>query len=196
MQTGPVFKKVILTALVLCLFCISPFASASLYDRQVTRVMTLIMDEVPSETPMDFLTISRQIVSLSRTYDVDPLLILAIIKVESRFRPAVRSQTGAIGLMQVMPIVIREVGQEVSIHKRSDLYDPTKNLLLGIHYFTYLMEKYGNDMKRALVAYNLGPSALDERLSRQRLIPLSYYRKVMQYYKAFQEKAQTHIETT
>ena len=139
--------------------------------------------------------ISRHIVSLSRSYGLDPFLILAIVKVESGFRPSVRSCAGAIGLMQVMPIVIRAVGREVSVHRREDLYDPYKNLHLGIHYLTFLLEKYGN-MERALVAYNVGPSALDKILSRRNFVPSSYARKILLCYKLYREKARTPIDLT
>jgi len=132
--------------------------------------------------------ISQTIVRLSQTYHVDPLLVLAIIKVESQFKPAAHSQAGAIGLMQVMPIVVRHIGSEVDVQRREDLFDPEKNILIGLHYFTYLRDKYGNNLLNTLAAYNIGPAALDERLSQQSPAPTGYYRKVMNCYDEFRRR--------
>jgi len=181
-------KKIALLALVLLSSCASPMTATPRFEKEVVRVASLMAEEVDSRRSFDLFEMSRHIVGLSRYYDLDPLLVLAIIKVESQFKPDARSYAGAVGLMQVMPIVMREVGDEISVRKKEELYDPYKNLHLGIHYLTFLLQKYENDLQNALVAYNLGPSALDARLSRKNYVPLTYYRKVMQFYKNFQEK--------
>jgi soluble lytic murein transglycosylase-like protein len=190
-------KKTALLGLAVLSACAAPIASAPRYERDVVRVASLIAGEIDSRESLDLFSLSRHIVALSHYYNLDPLLVLAIVKVESQFKPDARSFAGAIGLMQVMPIVLREVGDEIAVRKREDLYDPYKNLHLGIHYLTFLLEKYDHNLQNALVAYNLGPSALDSRLSRKRQeIPLTYYRKVMQFYKAFLERFETAPEVT
>ncbi len=160
--------------------------------RQVTQLAVLISEEIPprtweSETEAS-LEISRTVVRLSRTYRIDPLLVLSIIKVESQFRPMVTSRAGAIGLMQVMPIVVRHIGSEVDVRRKEDLFDPEKNILIGLHYFTYLRDKYENNLLNALAAYNMGPTALDGRLSRRGSVPTTYYRKVMSCYETFRRR--------
>jgi soluble lytic murein transglycosylase len=185
----------------LCLFlfasaCAAPIASISPYDRDVEKVANLIAGETQDQNPLELFKLSRQILTLSRYYSLDPLLILAIIKVESGFKPTARSNVGAVGLMQVMPIVMREVGSEISVEKREELLDPYKNLHLGIYYFTYLLDKYRNNLQHALVAYNLGPSALDQHISHREAVSLDYYFKVMQWYKKFQKKMQTDPAVT
>jgi soluble lytic murein transglycosylase-like protein len=199
-MTIRLLKKTAFLGLGLLFACANPFVSvpeASADYRQAQKIATLISEEVPTSrayaTSIDLFDLSRHIIRLSRDYEIDPLLVLAIIKVESGFKPEARSYVGAIGLMQVMPIVIREVGRDVQVHHRDDLYDPYKNVRLGIHYFTYLRDKYKNDLRNALVAYNLGPSALDSRLRRQDSVPTSYYRKVMKCYDAFREKMVTRV---
>ena len=170
--------------------CASPSISIAPPHQQVDRIADLISQELASRgrKTTDSRQMSHTIVRLSETYRVDPLLVLSIIKVESQFRPTVKSYAGAIGLMQVMPIVVRHIGSEVDIHSQNDLYNPDKNILIGLHYFTYLRDKYSNNLLNTLTAYNMGPAALDGRLSHQRLIPTGYYRKVMSCYEQFQRR--------
>jgi soluble lytic murein transglycosylase-like protein len=197
-------KKAALPGLALFCACASPLASlptAPAEHRQAERIATLISEELPavdarsknSDDSFDPSELSRHIVRLSQEYDIDPLLVLAIIKVESGFKPRARSCVGAIGLMQVMPIVLREAGSDVKVLSRDELYDPYKNVLLGIHYFTSLKDKYGNNLQNALAAYNLGPSTLDLLLTHQDFIPTSYARKVLRCYQVFQEKMRAKV---
>lgn len=188
-------KKAALLGMTLMIACASPAISASPYNRQVARIATLVAEEVNrSSEPLDYLETSRTIVRLSRIYDIDPLLVLAIIKVESGFKPTVRSHAGAIGLMQVMPIVVRAVGDEVAVRSREELFDPTKNILLGIHYFTFLRDKYRNNVQNALIAYNLGPTALDGLLVRRGFVPKGYAQKVLRTYEKYQRKMQSLLD--
>ncbi len=184
-------KKTILLGLPLLVACASSMVWASPYSRQVNRIATLIASELQPEAKIDLFNISRLIVHLSHEYKVDPLLVMAIIKVESDFKPEARSNVGAIGLMQLMPIVIREVGEEVSVSTRADLYNPYKNIRLGVHYFTYLRDKYRNNLEYTLMAYNIGPTALDDLMTRPNTIPTGYYRKVMKYYDLYRKKLLT-----
>ena len=192
-------KRSLIVILTLWILCPSQFVSASPYEREVSRIAGLIDAEINPgsvESSLDVYQLARHIVVLSRDYHIDPLLILSVVKVESQFKPNARSHSGAIGLMQVMPIVIRCVGSEVDVSKKVELYDPYKNLRLGVHYLTFLKEKYRNNMQKALSAYNIGPTALDEFISQQQFIPSSYYRRVMQSYKNFQKMALVHPEIT
>ncbi len=180
-------KKTVLLGMALFSAFAGPMASASLEERMVVQVASLMSSEEDVHLSLDSVELSRHIVSLSRHYHIDPLLVLAIIKTESRFETTARSQAGAIGLMQVMPIVLRAVGPEIDVDRREDLLDPYKNLHLGIHYFTFLLEKYHYNLQRALAAYNVGPSALDQML-KENIFPLAYYRKVMRFYHHYYQK--------
>lgn len=187
-------KKTALAFLIFLLCGTAPGASASPREWETARLAFLISHEIPPKISLNLFDLSRHILRLSHSYDLDPLLVLSIIKVESQFRPRVQSHAGAIGLMQVMPIVLREVGDDLLITQREDLYDPYKNLLLGVHYLTFLLEKYGDNLELALMAYNIGPTALDEMRTRRGSHPTGYFRKVMRSYRSFQEKMRTLIE--
>jgi soluble lytic murein transglycosylase len=98
----------------------------------------------------------------AKNYRLDPALLAAVIYQESRFRADARSESGAIGLMQLRPdtakgIAIRTGGSRFST---SDLYDPEINIRYGSWYLRHLLNKYGNE-KTALAAYNAGQHNVD-----------------------------------
>ena len=110
--------------------------------------------------PLDYEQIVR---GHARHYRLDPALLAAVIYQESKFRPTVRSRSGAIGLMQLQPataegIAIRTGGSHFRV---DDLYTPEINVRYGAWYLRHLLDKYG-DEKTALAAYNAGQRNVDE----------------------------------
>jgi soluble lytic murein transglycosylase-like protein len=89
---------------------------------------------------------------LAATHGVDPVLVRAVIQVESGFAPNARSRKGARGLMQVMPATGRQYGA-------ANLYDPRTNLDTGIRHLKSLLQKYERSV--ALAAYNAGEAAVE-----------------------------------
>jgi soluble lytic murein transglycosylase len=99
----------------------------------------------------------------ARNYRLDPALVAAVIYQESKFHSDARSDSGAIGLMQLQPdtakgIAIRTGG---SRFETSDLYNPEINIRYGSWYLRHLLDKY-SDEKTALAAYNAGQRNVDE----------------------------------
>ena len=92
-------------------------------------------------------------------YKVDPALIHAIMRQESRFDPMAKSHAGAKGLMQIMPSTAKAIGANVEM-----LDDPQQNVELGQQYIAKLLgEKIvREDLLRLLVAYNAGPGNLNK----------------------------------
>jgi soluble lytic murein transglycosylase len=95
-------------------------------------------------------------------YDLNPALLAAVIEQESKFNAEARSNTGAIGLMQLQPataegIALRTGGSKFVL---ADLYDPEINVRYGAWYLHHLMQKYG-DEQTALAAYNAGQDNVD-----------------------------------
>jgi soluble lytic murein transglycosylase-like protein len=117
----------------------------------------------------------------ARRHHLDPALVLALVQVESAFRPSAVSPKGAQGLTQLMPATAREMGVK-------DALDPEQNLDGGARYLSWLLSRYGGDLKRALAAYNAGPGAVD----RHQGVPP--YRETLQYVRRVLEKYQDKKE--
>ena len=98
-----------------------------------------------------------QIDQISKKYYANPKDIKAIAIVESLMDEAAKSSEGAIGLMGVK----RTTGMEMGF---TDIEHPIKNLNAGTKYYKTLLNKF-KDRELALAAYNLGPGAVENRLS-------------------------------
>lgn len=116
--------------------------------------------------------------------DIDPLLMLAIMKTESSFRYSSVSAKGAVGLMQILPDTAYYISDKIAdfdVQNKNELFDPVINIRLGVNYFAYLMNKLG-DQKLSIIAYNFGPSNLKSYIEYGKNPPLFYYYKVMDNY--------------
>lgn len=82
--------------------------------------------------------------------DIAPELVLAVIEVESNFDRYAISSSSALGLMQVMPFWVEELGGE----SKSDLFDVQYNILLGTRILKYYLDLEGGELIRALGRYN------------------------------------------
>ena len=96
----------------------------------------------------------------SQKHGVDEDLITSLITAESNFNPRAVSPKRARGLMQLMP----ETATRLAVR---DVFDPAQNVDAGTRYLKELLEKYGQDLKLTLAAYNAGP----DRVAQYRGIP-------------------------
>jgi soluble lytic murein transglycosylase-like protein len=94
------------------------------------------------------------IVQEAETNSLSPDFVRAVIQAESAFNPWARSNRGAMGLMQLMP-------QTAAEFRVVNAYDPAENIRAGAAYLRSLLDRYDNDPKLALAAYNAGPNAVD-----------------------------------
>jgi len=96
------------------------------------------------------------------TYDIDPFLILVVMREESNFSPTAVSSSGARGLMQLLPSTakwILESKLNQPFHE-DNLDDPEVNIFLGAWYLRHLLEQVNFDLAKAVAAYNGGPGNL------------------------------------
>ncbi|GAC1336215.1 MAG: hypothetical protein NVS2B9_01460 [Myxococcales bacterium] len=93
----------------------------------------------------------------ARQNGLDPLLLAAVIHVESRFDPYAVSSVGARGLMQLMPATADWLVNSGVPLKPNALFNGPMNVELGSRYLRQLMDRFDGDLSLALVAYNAGP---------------------------------------
>jgi soluble lytic murein transglycosylase len=98
----------------------------------------------------------------AREHGLDPALLAAVIYQESKFRPAAKSSSGALGLMQLTPATAKGIAIRTGGHRfrTSDLYDPEINIRYGAWYLANLYRKYGSE-RLVLAAYNAGQGNVD-----------------------------------
>ena len=95
----------------------------------------------------------------SRANNVDPLLMLSIMRAESLFRHDAVSRAGALGLVQVMPATGSKVAAMAGMDdfRVERLLDPAVNIELGTFYLGRLLERYDGQFALAVGSYNGGP---------------------------------------
>jgi soluble lytic murein transglycosylase len=95
--------------------------------------------------------------------ELDPYLILALIRQESLFDARARSPATALGLMQLLPSTAGRVARQIGTPPPSNeqLYQPDINLTLGTQYLKDLLQRYSNNWYKAIAAYNAGEAAVD-----------------------------------
>ena len=86
---------------------------------------------------------------------LDEKLVRSVVAAESNYDPKAVSAKGAQGLMQLMPQTAKEMGV-------NDVFDTEENLEGGSQYLKLMLDRYGNDVQKALAAYNAGPGAVDK----------------------------------
>jgi len=96
---------------------------------------------------------SELIATAAEAHGVDPILVQAVIQVESNYQPRAKSHKGAMGLMQLMPATARE-------YRVRNAYDPKANINAGIQKLKGLLIKWEGDVALALAAYNAGEGAV------------------------------------
>lgn len=131
--------------------------------------------------------VSALLVRLGEHYGYEPALIVAVIMTESSFDPRSRSHMGALGLMQILP----RTGESLAVETQRPwagahvLFDPYLNISLGVRYLAKLQKRFGS-LETALVAYNYGPSRVEEMIRRGEPLPMGYTRRVLTRYEQFQ----------
>jgi soluble lytic murein transglycosylase-like protein len=128
----------------------------------------------------------------SSTYGYDPLLLLAVIEVESRFSAQASGKyksgtaSGAFGLMQLKLETAQEIAASLGMKVNSphDLYRPEINVAIGVAYLTQLIAQF-KSFKLGLLAYNQGRGAILEQLASQQPLSISYYHRVLKKYYKF-----------
>jgi soluble lytic murein transglycosylase len=89
---------------------------------------------------------------------IEPLLVAALIRMESLFEPSAISPVGAIGLMQLMPDTAAQIARERNLAPptRADLFRPDVNIRYGTYYLAARVKDFRGDWFPAICSYNAG----------------------------------------
>lgn len=105
---------------------------------------------------------STTVEAVATEFDVDPLLIWAVMREESRYNPNALSIANAQGLMQVIPStrawIAKELGEEIS---PGEAYDPEANIRMGGWLLSFLSDYFDGDLELAILAYNAGVGSVE-----------------------------------
>ena len=151
-----------------------------------SAVRGFVPDEVIEEvgSPATGAEIARLVEESARRHGLDPALVLAVVSVESGFKPEAVSPKGAQGLMQLMPRTAASLGVQ-------DPFDPEQNVDAGVRHLESLVRLYDGSLTRALAAYNAGQGAVAKYSG----VPpyretRAYVKKVLERYRARAAAAQ------
>lgn len=107
-----------------------------------------------------------QVPTAAAAYGLNPLLVTALIRQESRFQPGVVSSAGAVGLMQVLPETGDWIAEKLQ-RPPFQLHQPQDNLRAGTWFLQYTNGLYDQNALLAVASYNAGPGNVDGWVKRQ-----------------------------
>ena len=135
----------------------------------VERVDERLEGRMPALGDPERRVLARTLVLEAELARIDPLLILAVIEVESSYDPDAVSHRGALGLMQLREPTLRREVERAGL-ELLDPRDPATNLRAGIRYLRRLLDAFGRE-EVALMAYNAGPNRILGYLREESGIP-------------------------
>ncbi|MGL4655969.1 MAG: lytic transglycosylase domain-containing protein [Sarcina sp.] len=112
---------------------------------------------------------SNYVVKYSKEYDVDPMLVMAIMKAESNFNEDAQSKKDARGLMQITGSTGEWIAEQLGV-KNFDvnmLKDPETSIKFACWYLNNLEKEFGNE-KLVIAAYNAGRGNVQKWLNDQK----------------------------
>ncbi|MGN1059823.1 MAG: lytic transglycosylase domain-containing protein, partial [Clostridia bacterium] len=100
-------------------------------------------------------------------YEVDPYLIMSMIKTESNFDQDAVSHRQAAGLMQIIEPTALWLSDRMDLtdFQYEDITEPALNIQMGCYYIAYLLELYDGNVKNAVAAYNAGEGTVNRWLT-------------------------------
>ncbi len=104
----------------------------------------------------------KTVVKNAARYKLDPYLLLAVIREESRFNPVAVSRSRAQGLMQIMPATGKGLARSLKLknYRLSKLQQPEVNIQMGAYFLQDLIADFNGNVYLALASYNGGPNRI------------------------------------
>lgn len=92
---------------------------------------------------------------------MDPLLVHALIRQESRYETTALSRSKAMGLMQLLLGTAQGVAKHngITLSSNNQVFEPPTNIALGTAYLNYVLKRHNGNAMLAVASYNGGPNA-------------------------------------
>lgn len=154
---------------------------------QHSQLLESATEELAPEHRVLAFAIATTVLKVSLHYEMDPFLLLAMIKTESRFKPLVRGLHGEIGLMQILPQTAQWMAVRMGMkwNGPESLFDPETNIRVSTAYLNFLRTRFGAKNMDYVSAYNMGAANV-RRLKAQDISPEIYANKVLGNYRSIQ----------
>jgi soluble lytic murein transglycosylase len=163
--------------------------------KELIKIYSIVKSHRPDLSESEAKELSEVILEECSWYGLDPMLVLAVINVESKFQYGTISPKGARGIMQILPYVGKSLIEEIGLHQTSYAFpfrpefldDPFLNIKLGVYYLHGLRKSFRN-LTHALTAYNMGPTETKNRLENDIEISEEYATMVLATYQQYKSK--------
>ena len=96
-----------------------------------------------------------EILQYAQQQEINPLLVISVMRKESSFNPTIDSTVGAVGLMQIVPPTAKWVAGQIQLADYS-LTNPQDNIKIGTWYLKHNHHRYQDDSLLAVASYNAG----------------------------------------
>ncbi|MBF8983585.1 transglycosylase SLT domain-containing protein [Lutibacter sp. B2] len=142
---------------------------------KVTRIV--------KQTPLDLET-ANIVVAYAQKFDVNPSLILAVIKQESNFKKYEVGSSQDRGYMQIIPEtekwLVSKYGKKLGIkYNPKQIFEPKYNIGLGVVYLSVLKKAHGENYNKILSEYNRGPHNLKRYYNKHKTYVTAYSRGIL-----------------
>ncbi len=162
--------------------------------KELVKIYSIVKFHRPDMIDAEAWRVAEVILEESIKRRLDPMMIVAVIQVESGFQNNTVSPMGARGLMQIMPdtgkylteTLSQEFGFRAAAFRPETLDDPLLNIRLGVYYLHDLTKQFKN-LNLALIAYNAGPSEIQNRLEKNLEFSNDYATAVLDAYQSYQQ---------
>ena len=163
-------------------------------SRELIKIYSIIKAHRPDVSEAETWRVAEVVWEECAKRKIDPLLVLALIKIESGFQYAAVSPVGARGIMQIMPDTARSLTHSVggnygirpAAFRPEALDDPLLNIRLGVYYLHGLKTQF-QDLNLTLSAYNFGPAELQNRLDNNLDYSSDFAALVLDAYQRYQQ---------
>ncbi len=160
----------------------------------LVKIFSIVKSNRPDISDAEAWRVSEVILEESEKRRLDPMMVLAVIQVESGFQYTTVSPMGARGIMQIMPetgkflteTLSNEYGLHLASFRPESLDEPLLNIRLGVYYLHDLAKQF-NSLNLALLAYNAGPGEIQNRLVNNLALSDAYTTMVFDAYHSFKK---------